>query len=84
MSSLTLNLPTATEKKLEHKARMQGLSLESYVQELLEADAHGRNGSVPSSRIEPHEFERLLDALCAGLPPMPTLPVDFTRADMYC
>jgi len=29
------------------------------------------------------EFERLLNELSEGLPPLPTLPADFNRADLY-
>jgi len=29
------------------------------------------------------DFELLLDAVCEGLPPLPLLPTNFSRADIY-
>jgi hypothetical protein len=38
---------------------------------------------TPSAESSLEEFERRLDALADGLPPVPLLPDDFSRADIY-
>jgi len=38
---------------------------------------------VGSSPQDPDEFERGLDELSEGLPGLPPLPADFSRADIY-
>jgi len=30
------------------------------------------------------DFESILDAVSEGLPPLPLLPTNFSRADIYC
>jgi hypothetical protein len=34
-------------------------------------------------QVSPAEFERLLDELSEGLTSIPTLPTDWSRADVY-
>jgi hypothetical protein len=86
MSNLTIHLPAEIERRLREKATAFGKSLESYVQELAQIDAQGTNGSPLLSgdkELSLDEFDRLLDELAVGLPPLPPLPVDFSRADLY-
>ncbi len=37
----------------------------------------------PGLSLSLEEFDRLLDELSEGLPPLPPLPADFSRADIY-
>ena len=47
-------------------------------------DAKLGKGAPPDAlTVPPRDFERLLDELSAGLPVLPTLPADFSRADIY-
>jgi len=87
MHNVTLQLHPDTERKLREKARLSGLSLETYLQELAERDATGGNGTPavsPGAEAQSlDEFERLLDELSAGLTSLPVLPADLARADLY-
>ena len=84
MSNITLQLSPDTERLLREKARRQGQTLESYLQHLAEQDARSANGLYdPASQVSLAEFERGLDDLSAGLPPIVPLPADFSRADIY-
>ena len=80
MSAITLHLPPATEDTLRAKASRSGLSVEAYLRQLAERDA--AVVSVPADEPSVAEFERLLDELAAG-PPLPSLPADFSRANIY-
>ena len=91
MSAVTLQLPADTEQKLRDQARRAGQTLEMYLQWLAEravadmpapapADLQPRYISDPKPTGE--EFGRLLGELAAG-PPLPVLPADFSRADIY-
>jgi hypothetical protein len=87
MLKVTLRLHSDIERALREKARLSGLSLETYLQELAERDAAGGNGSPPSPPTAEaqslDEFERQLDELSAGLPALPILPAALSRADVY-
>ena len=87
MTRIVLNLPPETERKLREKAAQTGQTLEAYLEQVAEHDVQGKGGGAPavSSRHPPlsdEEFDRLLDALSEG-PPLPHLPADFSRADLY-
>ncbi len=94
MSSVTVQLAPETERKLRHQANQMGQTLETYLERLAErAVANGspadRNGGceeqprfISDPRPTQAEFERLLGDLATG-PPVPVLPVDFSRADIY-
>lgn len=89
MSTVTLELPDETRRRLEDKAARSGQPLEAYLRVVLEAAA-GRvptpaveTDETPVGEISVEEFERRLDALTDGLPPIPPLPDDFSRADIY-
>ncbi len=87
--TLTLALPDDVHRRLLDLSRRRGESPEALAQALVAdairradggPEAAGRtNGAVAS----PEEFERQLDELSAGLPPLPPLPADFARADAY-
>jgi hypothetical protein len=83
--SITLNLEPDTEQILAAKAARFGQTLEVYLKHLAERDAQGRDGlgAGPAPPLSDEEFDRLLDELSEGLPPLPSLPADFSRADIY-
>jgi plasmid stability protein len=86
MSAITIQLPTDTETKLRQKAAASGKSLESYLQDLAQRDAREDSDSAALSdgeSISLAEFELLLDELSRNEPPLPALPAEFSRSDIY-
>jgi hypothetical protein len=86
MSNVTIHLPADTERRLREKATVCGKSLEAYLQELAESDARAANGTTlftADKELSLDEVDRLLDELSEGLPPLPALPIDFSRDDLY-
>jgi hypothetical protein len=78
-----VNLAPETERVLKAKAAEAGRTLEAFLEELAEREAGvaaAVHGQAPSDLAE---FERRLDELSEGLPQLPTLPTDFSRADIY-
>jgi hypothetical protein len=94
MSTVTVQLTPDTEQKLRSQASELGQTLEAYLGQLAErAVANGttvaRSGDseeLPRYLSDPRptraELERLLGELVVG-PPLPILPTDFSRADIY-
>ena len=86
MAAVTLHLSSATEQTLRERASREGKSLESYLQDVVAQAALDANGAAltPSTSNPPiAELDRWLDEFAAGLPSLPTLPGDFSRADLY-
>ena len=86
--TLTVELPEETEKRLRERAAERGLELAEYVREVLEelAGASGEGQVTPlfaRPGVPAEEIFRRLEELSAGLPPLPPLPRDFSRADIY-
>lgn len=82
MANLTIELPTPTEQRLQKKAREHCQSAKAYVERLVENDV--QSPVTPGiQNLSAAEFQEKLDALSAGLPPLPLLPADFSRADLY-
>ena len=77
MSSITISLPPPTEARLRERASSRGLTLEAYLQELLQAAV------IHEHSLTPDDLERVLDELASSLPPMPPLPATLSRADYY-
>jgi hypothetical protein len=94
MSTVIVQLAPATEQRLRHQANELGQTLEEYLEQLAEqAVANGaaavhvdesvaQPSFISDPRPSPAEFERLLNELAVG-PPLPILPADFSRADIY-
>ncbi|HEY1861793.1 MAG TPA: hypothetical protein VGG61_15640 [Gemmataceae bacterium] len=94
MNTVTIHLAPDTERKLRHQANQAGQTLETYLVRLAEravangtTAAHGAESAeqpryISDPRPTGTEFARLLGDLAAG-PPLPVLPADFTRADVY-
>lgn len=84
--TVNLNLSAETERRLRDKAAQIGLALEASLQQVIERDALSTEAGAanyPGQQMSQDEWERLLDALSDGLPPLPTLPADWSRADIY-
>jgi hypothetical protein len=84
--TVTLQLASDTERRLRERAAETGQTLEAYLQQLIEreADRPSEAGTLDQqSPLSDEEFDRLLDELSEGLPPLPPLPADFSRADIY-
>jgi len=93
MSTVTLLLAPDTERKLRRQANEAGQTLEAYLERLAEnAAASGTlNGCVVAPEEQPRyisdpgpspaELEKLLGDLAAR--PLPVLPADFSRSDIY-
>jgi hypothetical protein len=78
--TVTLKLSPQAESRIRELAARAGKSVEGYLEELVESTAVGTTGTPP---LAPGEFRRKLLELSEGLPPLPTLPADFSRADIY-
>jgi hypothetical protein len=84
--TITLNLSPEAERCLREKAAQSGQTLEDYLQQLVERDTQSANGSTETDsadQVSPTDFDRRLDELSHGLRSIPTLPVDWSRADVY-
>jgi hypothetical protein len=83
--TVTLNLAPDTERRLRAKAAQLGQTLEGSLERLALEEAEPGNG--PGQPADPAlalpDFDRHLEALSKGLPPLPPLPADFSRADSY-
>jgi hypothetical protein len=86
MTSIVLHLPLDTERKLREKAMQTGQTLEAYLEQLAQHDAENTNDTGTGLAFPPplsdEEFDRLLDQLSEGAP-LPHLPADFSRSDIY-
>src|SRR5262245_12680839 len=66
MASVTVQLPSDTEEKLRHRARLLGQSLEAYLQGLAEREAAALNG-VPGGCATAPTFEELTGPISRGI-----------------
>ncbi len=69
---------------LREQAEARGMSLERYLTTLSE-NGGGNQSHVPSSPhgLDTAEFRAWLADLSASMPPLPPIPADFSRADLY-
>jgi predicted DNA-binding protein len=84
--TVTLKLSPDAEKCLREKATQSGQTLEDYLRQLVERDIQAATGTTETDstdQVSPAEFERRLDELSEGLTSIPTLPADWSRADIY-
>ena len=68
--TINVQLPPEIEATLLSRARAQGMTLDAYVQSVIEGVATGQ--SVPALSVE--DFEAALDELAAGSERLPVLP----------
>lgn len=71
---VTIQIDEKTAEGLERQARTLGLSVTDYLRTLVPSSASGTRPSWD-------EFENQFLALST---PAPSLPADFSRADIYC
>ena len=81
--TVSLNLRADTERVLRQKAIQSGLPLEVYLEEIADQAARTVRGEPAGGYAETTEFERGLEELSDSLPLLPSLPADFSRADIY-
>jgi hypothetical protein len=94
MNTITVQLAPDTEQKLRQRAEQSGQTLEAYLEQLAEravgngttevtgADSQQEPRYISDPKPTGSEVERLLRELAAGSP-LPVLPADFSRADIY-
>jgi hypothetical protein len=79
--SISIELKPEIEERLEQEAAARGVSVESYVEELLEQQV-----SQPAkiSRVGAEEIDHVLDSLAEGSENRPVLPSEaYTRESIY-
>jgi len=81
MPTITLTLPPETESTLRRRASAAGQTLEVFLQSVAERESQAEVNLT--RQLTDEEFEQELNALAAGLPPLPPLPDLFTREDIY-
>ena len=79
--TVLVHLAAETERVLKERAARNGLTLEAFLEEIAVREA-GSGAVNPKSTPQDADFERGLDELSEGLPPLPVLPADFSRADI--
>ena len=78
--TITVQLPPQIEATLLSRARAQGMTLDAYVQSVIEGVATGQG--APALSVD--EFEAALDELAAGSERLPVLSLDaFSREGIY-
>jgi hypothetical protein len=78
--TVTLTLPPDAERVLRERAARRGVTVEGYIEELVNRDAGMvREFSPPS----PDEVRRLLKLLAANSDHLPVLPGRLDRAELY-
>lgn len=87
MASVTLELAEETRRRLEEQAARQGQALETYIRGVLDAQARDavppQADGIPAAELTVEEFERRLDQLNDGLPPLPDRGFAYDREDIY-
>ena len=81
--TIILNVSPEAERLLQQKAAQEGLSLEDYLREIVERHVQTINGTPEVGQRPPADFDDLLDQLSEGLPPVTTLPADWSRDQLY-
>lgn len=79
--AFTFQLDPELERRLAEQARLEGVSLENYIQEILE-----RQMAIHRSehQLSDEEFEAELDALAAYSDKIPVLPLEaLSRDEIY-
>jgi hypothetical protein len=79
---MAIHLEEETQRVLERlrtQADARNMGLADYLQLLAETGV----ATAPPADLDLREFERLLEQISDGLPVLPALPADFSRADVY-
>jgi hypothetical protein len=80
--TITLNLPPEVVRRLQEKAAFFGQTVETFLEEVAQRQSGGETAGATYPQLANEEFDRLLDELAEGRP-LPHLPADLSRADMY-
>jgi predicted transcriptional regulator len=79
--SLSIELKPEVEERLEQEAAVKGVSVESYVEDLIEQQV---SHSHKTSHISSEEIDQVLDSLAEGSDERPILqPEAYTRDSIY-
>jgi hypothetical protein len=81
MTTVKLEVNEDVGRVLLERATAAGMTLDEYLTDRLQLHPVGRAPSA--SELSDEEFDRVLDELAAELPDHATLPVTFSRADIY-
>jgi hypothetical protein len=83
--TITLKLTAEIECRLREKAARAGETLEAYIENLVTQEVETYSGAAGRlfQSLSDQEFDHALADFSEGLPPLPPLPPDFRRADMY-
>jgi hypothetical protein len=81
--TVQLNLAPETERVLRDNASRTGRTLEALLEEMADREARSIDAAPDAGPQDQDGFERGLDELSEGLTSHPTLPDDFSRADIY-
>jgi hypothetical protein len=76
---IQVNLAPETERILRAKAAAIGRTLEGFLEEIAAREAAISEAVQDQLLKDLTEFDRGLDELSQGLPPLQTLPPDFSR-----
>lgn len=78
--TVTLNIPKEIEAGLAAQARARGLTLETYLQQMIQAQGNATDASA----LSPEEWARELEAWAESFPNTPVLSDEaISRASMY-
>jgi hypothetical protein len=78
--TLSISLPPEIEKRLIDEAARQGVGTSEYVSKLIEDRIQGLHASSSVTG----DFDAVLDEFFTANPePLPSLPADFSREDIY-
>jgi hypothetical protein len=82
---MTLDLSADSERKFREMAAQLSLSPEAYVELLLSNDELSRDAAQfsPPEELTVEEFDRILDEMSEGLPPLPSVSGNLSREDIY-
>ncbi len=77
--NVQIEVSDETAKILQSNATIRNIDMDAYLRALVEAEARLAN----SDSLALAEFDRDMDALALPTESLPTLPLDFSRGDLY-
>ena len=82
--TVTIALTAETEAKLRERSAATGKDVTALVREAIEEKFSPVGEVGEDGQLSPEELDRVFDEFFAANPEkMPSLPVDFSRADIY-
>jgi len=85
MATVTLDDQAARAlDTLRRQAAVRGISLDQYLSELaINGERSSEAAAHSPHQLTPARFRQWLADVSAGMPPVPPIPTDFSRADLY-